>query len=48
MKRCVTCGKNAKEFVAFPCPSCAAELVRCSFCRENSNPYKCECNFEGP
>jgi hypothetical protein len=48
MKRCITCGKNAREFVLFPCPGCGTELTRCSFCRENRNPFKCTCGFEGP
>lgn len=48
MKRCVTCGKQAKEFVELPCPKCGTKIVRCNYCRENANPYECPCGFEGP
>lgn len=48
MKRCVTCGKNTKDFAEFPCPECGEALVRCHYCRENRNKYSCKCGFAGP
>ena len=48
MKRCVTCGKNTKDFAEFPCPECGEGLVRCHYCRENRNKYGCKCGFTGP
>jgi hypothetical protein len=48
LKRCNSCGRNTKRFAEFPCPSCGDKLVRCHFCRENLNVYKCKCGFEGP
>lgn len=48
MKRCVTCGKNSKDFAEFPCPSCGEKFARCYYCRENRNKYSCQCGFTGP
>jgi predicted RNA-binding Zn-ribbon protein involved in translation (DUF1610 family) len=48
MKRCVTCGKTAKQFAEFPCPNCGEKLVRCYTCRQNKSTYKCVCGFVGP
>ncbi|MFH1394359.1 MAG: RNA-binding protein [Candidatus Micrarchaeota archaeon] len=48
MKRCITCGKNTKDFAEFPCPSCGEKVCRCCYCRENRNAYECSCGFVGP
>ncbi|MEM2908558.1 MAG: hypothetical protein QW171_00155 [Candidatus Bilamarchaeaceae archaeon] len=48
MKRCISCGRNAKKFVEFPCPKCDRKIIRCNFCRENRVKYECECGFTGP
>ncbi len=48
MKRCISCGRNTKKFAEFPCPVCGEKIVRCHFCRENLNAYRCKCGFEGP
>lgn len=48
MKRCLTCGRLAKEYTEFPCPQCSETIVRCNHCREIRNPYKSTCGFEGP
>ncbi len=48
MKVCISCGREVKDFVEFPCPNCGKMIIRCNICRENKNPYRCECGFEGP
>ncbi|MFH1285213.1 MAG: zinc finger domain-containing protein [Candidatus Micrarchaeota archaeon] len=50
LKNCTSCGKQTKEYSAFPCPSCGEEtIVRCKHCREIINPYKCKrCGYAGP
>jgi len=48
MKRCTTCGRQTTEYAEFPCAGCDEKIVRCSYCRENKNPFKCKCGFEGP
>ncbi len=48
LKRCITCGKNAKDFAEFHCANCSEKLVRCYYCRENRNKYVCACGFSGP
>ncbi|MEK6981454.1 MAG: RNA-binding protein [Candidatus Micrarchaeota archaeon] len=50
MKKCLSCGRNCKEFASFMCPSCLnTEVVRCYSCREVRNAYTCGgCGFVGP
>jgi predicted RNA-binding Zn-ribbon protein involved in translation (DUF1610 family) len=48
LKRCITCGKNAKDFAEFHCAGCSEKIVRCYYCRENRNKYICACGFTGP
>ncbi|MDD5340610.1 MAG: RNA-binding protein [Candidatus ainarchaeum sp.] len=48
LKRCISCGRNTKDFAEFPCPDCAEKVVRCHYCRENRNKYSCACGFAGP
>ena len=45
---CISCGREATDYVEFPCPECGKMLRRCADCRKNENPFKCECGFEGP
>jgi hypothetical protein len=51
--KCGSCGVSLlgqEEFVKFPCPSCAKEIIlRDRQCKLQSVPYKCpSCGFEGP
>jgi predicted RNA-binding Zn-ribbon protein involved in translation (DUF1610 family) len=52
LKTCGTCGRKVSDYAEFACPNPADEkgkIVRCRFCRENENQYKCaECGFTGP
>ncbi|HID08684.1 TPA: RNA-binding protein [Candidatus Micrarchaeota archaeon] len=40
-KRCVTCGRETSDYVAFKCPVCEEEIVRCATCRSRGNPWTC-------
>jgi len=50
LKNCSSCGRQTKEFAAFPCPACGEEtIVRCRHCRVVNEPFKCtRCGREGP
>ena len=48
LKRCISCGRNTKDFAEFPCPDCDEKVVRCHYCRENRNKYTSPCGFNGP
>ncbi|MDI6639915.1 MAG: zinc finger domain-containing protein [Methanocellales archaeon] len=48
---CTSCGVRLTEtgFARFSCPNCGEEIGRCTFCRKQSNPYRCaKCGFIGP
>lgn len=40
-KRCTTCGRETSDYVAFKCPVCEEEIVRCATCRAKGNPWTC-------
>lgn len=49
MKRCISCGKAVVDYTEFPCAECGDKIVRCAYCKESKNTYKCKCGkFEGP
>jgi predicted RNA-binding Zn-ribbon protein involved in translation (DUF1610 family) len=48
LKRCITCGKNTKDFAEFPSPNSDEKIVRCRYCRENRNKYSLPDGFGGP
>lgn len=49
-KTCVSCGARISKdsSLIYPCPVCGEMLARCKKCKKMSNPYRCECGFEGP
>jgi predicted RNA-binding Zn-ribbon protein involved in translation (DUF1610 family) len=51
VEHCISCGVRLEGagVVRFKCPSCGAEMGRCSKCRKQSNAYICQaCGFKGP
>ncbi|MGV8085848.1 MAG: RNA-binding protein [Candidatus Bilamarchaeum sp.] len=48
LKRCVSCGRNTKDFAEFPSPNSDFKVVRCHYCRENRNKYETPDGFVGP
>ncbi|NCN65206.1 MAG: RNA-binding protein [Candidatus Altiarchaeum hamiconexum] len=51
--KCVSCGKDVTNYVAFKCPNCEGEekykIIRCDACRAMGRKYVCpKCGWTCP